>query len=182
MSPAAQVELSRYTAQHTRRDTGCTENHPPSGHTVRSPNRCSFCDPATNFGGQIISNTTRVEHSVCLATENLPVINEHEIARDHDKYSSLTNLFQVDNLSPGNYSDPYLENYFVPENPNTVADNVTFAEHISVDSNRFTSRHAHFGRRHTPYTMYAGNIHTRRPLMNFHMITRRSLGVHSLHP
>ena len=83
------------------------------------------------------SISTRAKQSVCSANQNLAIIDENEIAMNADDHSSLTDLFQVDNLSPVNYTDPNLENYFVPGNPNTVANSVTFAEHINIDSPRF---------------------------------------------
>ena len=99
--------------------------------------------------------STNTKQSVCSASHNLAIIAENEINRGSDDDSSMTDLFQVDNLSTGNYADPNLENYFAPGNTSSVANNnVTFAEQICGDSNRFTARHAHFGRRLTPYTVY----------------------------
>ena len=93
---------------------------------------------------------TNAKQSVCSASHNLTIINEHECNRDNDDDSSLTDLFQADTMSTGNHTDPHLENYFAPGNTSSVANNVTFAEQICGDANRSTARHAYFGRRLTP--------------------------------
>ena len=80
----------------------------------------------------------------------LTTVNENEIKQGSDDDSSLTYLFQIDNMSTGKYADPHVENYFAPGDNSSAAKNVTFAEQICGNSNRFTARHAHFGRRHTP--------------------------------
>ena len=100
------------------------------------------------------SMSTNAKQSVCPASRNLAIIAEDEINRGSDDDSSLTDLFQADTMSTGNPSDPHLENYFAPGNTSSVANNVTFAEQICGEPNRFTARHAHFGRRLTPYTVY----------------------------
>jgi len=124
------------------------------------------------------STSTNAKLPVCSASHNLAIIAENEINQDNDDDSSLTDLFQVDNMSPGNYADPNLDNYFALGNTSSVAHNVTFAEQICGDSNRFTARHAHFGRRLTPYTVYNNhNLYTPTttsvPSHDHQTITRR---------
>jgi len=124
--------------------------------------------------------STNAKQSVCSARHNLTIIAENEINRDNDDDSSLTDLFQADTMSTGNYADPNLENYFAPGNTSSVANNnVTFAEQICGESNRFTARHAHFGRRLTPYTVYNNhNLYTptttNAPSHDHRTITRRA--------
>jgi len=125
---------------------------------------------------------TNAKQSVCSASHNLTIINENEINRDNDDDSSPTDLFQADTMSTGNASDPHLENYFAPGNTSSVANNMTFAEQICGDANRFTARHAHFGRRPTPYTVYNNNnlyttTTTNAPSPDHQTITRRAQSV-----
>ena len=102
--------------------------------------------------------STNAKQSVCSASHHLAVIAETEINRGSDDESSITDLFQADTMSAGNYIDPSLENYVAPGNTSSVANNnVTYAEQICGESNRFTARHAYFGRQPTPYTVYNNN-------------------------
>ena len=128
------------------------------------------------------STSINAKLPVCSASRTLTSVNENEINRGSDDDSSLTDLFQIDNMLTGNYADPHLENYFAPGNNSCAANNVIFAEQICGDSNRFTVRHAHFGRHHTPYTVC--NNHTlytpttnNAPLHDHQTITRRAQSV-----
>ena len=101
---------------------------------------------------------TNAKQSVCSASCNLAMIAEDEINRGSDDDSSMTDLFQADTMSTGNYADPDLENYVAPGNTSSIANNnVTFAEQICGETNRSTARCAYFGRRPTPYTVYSNN-------------------------
>jgi len=104
------------------------------------------------------STSINAKLPVCSASRTLTTVNENEINRGSDDDSSLTDLFQIDNMSTGNYADSHVENSFAPGNNTSATNNVTFAEQICGDSNRFTARHAHFGRRYTPYMVC--NNHT----------------------